>query len=291
MSPPGSVYFYEDTCAMTNKSNKATASTADVQAEAVQNTTGTLAVAGAAVPEVKQVWRVPTPDELREAAVIAGEAVRYLRAYQRTRPTTFNPEELRAAGEAVCAADAALSRLRDHPLMRPHDLPAGVGLAEPPVVGLLRAAALRLIRLPDLCAAAPQDVEDLAAAAQDALDLADSAGQRPEGVGAGADDWRGRLRLRIDGGTVLYDDKPVPLDMTGERKEEALRYLQHLLDTAGDWVSDSEVKDREAKKPGGMPGVRWDQVRKLLPARLRDLIETKQRKGSRLKPGSLRLHK
>lgn len=97
-------------------------------------------------------------------------------------------------------------------------------------------------------------------------------------------DWRSRSRLRVEGKTVLLDGQPVALDMTSERREEALCYLQHLLEAAGDWRSDSEVDKAEGQTPGGQVGIRWDHVRKKLPPCLGGLIETNRRKGTRLKP-------
>ncbi len=107
-------------------------------------------------------------------------------------------------------------------------------------------------------------------------------------AGEVGNDRRPPPRLRVEGQTVLLDGRPVPLDMTSERREEALCYLRHLLEAAGDWRSDSEVNKTEERKPKGLVGIRWDHVRQQLPDCIADLIETHRRKGTRLKEEALR---
>jgi hypothetical protein len=100
---------------------------------------------------------------------------------------------------------------------------------------------------------------------------------------AGRDErrWRSELRLRIEGQTVFLDGEPVFLDMTDERKESAIYYLEYLLSAFPGWLTDSEVKKAEEQRKGGLPDIRWDHVRRKLPKCILDLIETNRRKGSR----------
>jgi hypothetical protein len=93
-------------------------------------------------------------------------------------------------------------------------------------------------------------------------------------------------RLVIKGETVLLDGKPVILDMTLERRREAILYLKCLEEAKGNWLSDGEIERRQQGPRGGpageFHGVRWDHVRSQLSKALSDLIETQRRKGSRL---------
>jgi hypothetical protein len=88
-------------------------------------------------------------------------------------------------------------------------------------------------------------------------------------------------RLVIDKDTVQLDGKTVLLDMTPERRKEAIFYLNTLLNAKGHRLSDSDVRSiaREAELVDFM-AVRWDQVRKQLPDKLLALIDTHSRKGS-----------
>jgi hypothetical protein len=81
------------------------------------------------------------------------------------------------------------------------------------------------------------------------------------------------LRLRVaDDGRVTLDGRPVPLDLTAEAREQALVFLRRLIAAAGGWLSGPDIER----------GVRWDRVRKSLPQRVQDLIQTDRRKGNRL---------
>jgi hypothetical protein len=100
---------------------------------------------------------------------------------------------------------------------------------------------------------------------------------------AGAPELSGpRRRLHIDAGQILLDGRPVPLNMTSDRCADALVYLGYLIEAGGNYVSDGDVNRAETDRKGGRPGVRWDKLRKKLPQRVRALIETHPRKGSRL---------
>jgi hypothetical protein len=89
-------------------------------------------------------------------------------------------------------------------------------------------------------------------------------------------------RLRIDGDAVLLDGEPVLLGMTPETREHALTYLRHLIGADGNWISDGDVNRAEQNRRRGLPGIRWDRVRKKLPDSVRALIRTERSKGSRL---------
>jgi hypothetical protein len=81
------------------------------------------------------------------------------------------------------------------------------------------------------------------------------------------------LRLAVVGTAVLLDGHPVPLGLTAEASGDALTYLRAVIEAAPNWVSGPDIAR----------GIRWDRVRKRLPARLRSLIETNRRKGYRLR--------
>jgi hypothetical protein len=92
------------------------------------------------------------------------------------------------------------------------------------------------------------------------------------------------VRLRIKGKSVLLDAKPVPLDLTPEARDKALMFLRYLVDAKGDWFSGGDMDRAEKEKDDGLQGVRWDVVRKKLPAQLKALIESDRRKGYRFCP-------
>jgi hypothetical protein len=88
-------------------------------------------------------------------------------------------------------------------------------------------------------------------------------------------------RLITDEDTVRLDGEIVLLDMTPERRKEAIFYLKTLLDAKGQRLSDSDVRRKaEEADLGEFMGIRWDQVRKQLPEKLLALIDTHPRKGS-----------
>jgi hypothetical protein len=91
-------------------------------------------------------------------------------------------------------------------------------------------------------------------------------------------------RLQIRDELAVLDGVVVPLDMTGEMRGAVLCFLRHLLAAMGEWRSRSELDDMENKGPCREHiGVRWDRVRKRLPAVLLGLTESDRRKGFRLK--------
>jgi hypothetical protein len=92
-------------------------------------------------------------------------------------------------------------------------------------------------------------------------------------------------RLQIEGLTVRLDGRPVPLNMTEEARNAALCLLCHLLAAAGNWRSGRELDNMEQAGPCREHiEVRWDRVRKQLPACLLELVESNRRKGYRLLP-------
>jgi hypothetical protein len=81
------------------------------------------------------------------------------------------------------------------------------------------------------------------------------------------------LRLQVRGEAVILDGKRVDLNLTIEAQEEALRFLQALIEANGNWVSGPDIES----------GIRWDRVRKKLPSSILSLTETDRRKGNRLR--------
>jgi hypothetical protein len=111
----------------------------------------------------------------------------------------------------------------------------------------------------------------------------------PQGAAARPD----RCRLAVDGERVLLDGERVVLAGTTDQRAEVLCYLAHLIDAAGEWRSSTEIDGAEAARPvserrvlQGVSGVRWDRVRKRLPAAIMALVETDRRKGHRLCPAA-----
>jgi hypothetical protein len=92
-------------------------------------------------------------------------------------------------------------------------------------------------------------------------------------------------RLLIQDSRVLLDGRIVLLDMTEKMRGAALCLLTHLLAANGEWRSSTELNDMERNGPcKDHVEVRWDRVRRQLPACLQALIETCHRKGRRLSP-------
>jgi hypothetical protein len=91
-------------------------------------------------------------------------------------------------------------------------------------------------------------------------------------------------RLQVSCNAVSLDGANVPLGMTQEARGAALCLLRHLLAAMGDWRSSRELNEMELTSNCSHAEVRWDRVRKHLPAPLQLLIETDRRKGSRLRP-------
>ena len=91
------------------------------------------------------------------------------------------------------------------------------------------------------------------------------------------------VRIHLDGSKVLLDGRSVPLDMTEESRGAAICLLGHLLAAAGDWRSSTDLNEMEVNGPCKLhTEVRWDRIRKSLPACLLDLTESNRRKGYRL---------
>jgi hypothetical protein len=93
-------------------------------------------------------------------------------------------------------------------------------------------------------------------------------------------------RLQIMESIVLLDGAHVPLDMGGESRAAAVCLLRHLLAAAGDWRSSTELNDMDRQGPckGLHMDIRWDRVRKRLPACLLSLIDSHRSLGYRLSP-------
>lgn len=84
-------------------------------------------------------------------------------------------------------------------------------------------------------------------------------------------------RLVIEGEEVLLDGNLVNLDLTAERRKDALLFLAQLT---GDWQSRPEI----AMKCPDLLGVRIDRIRKVLPVTLQEVIQSNRRKEYRLAP-------
>jgi hypothetical protein len=80
------------------------------------------------------------------------------------------------------------------------------------------------------------------------------------------------LRLEVRGTAVFLDGKLVPWDLTAQAQEDAIRYVQALIDANGNWISGPDIE----------AGTRWDRIRQKLPQSIRSLTETDRRKGNRL---------
>jgi hypothetical protein len=85
-------------------------------------------------------------------------------------------------------------------------------------------------------------------------------------------------RLRVEGQSVYLDNRPVPLDMTAEKKDDVLAFLGRLLSEPGNWMSGHDIGKATQRE-----GVRFDRVRKALPPEIQSLIESDRRKGYRLR--------
>jgi hypothetical protein len=85
-------------------------------------------------------------------------------------------------------------------------------------------------------------------------------------------------RLRVQGETVYLDNSPVPLDMTAEKKADAVAFLGELLKQPGNWLSGSDIGKATQRE-----GVRFDRVYKALPEPIKSLIESNRRKGYRVR--------
>jgi hypothetical protein len=87
-----------------------------------------------------------------------------------------------------------------------------------------------------------------------------------------------RCRLAIQGDQVLLDGTTVLLELTGDRRLDALAYVRALLAARGDWRSSDNLAAAEPR----LQGVRLDRLHDALPKRLRDVIETRRGCGHRL---------
>lgn len=97
------------------------------------------------------------------------------------------------------------------------------------------------------------------------------------------------LRLRVEGNQIFLDGSPVQADLTPEKLAQALCFLRHLLEAAGNWLSSGDIDQAESKKEyKGMSGTRWDRVRKALPPCIYKLTGSDRRKGYRLLPAAWR---
>ncbi len=85
-----------------------------------------------------------------------------------------------------------------------------------------------------------------------------------------------RIVVRDD--NVFLDGRPVPLDITAERRPDALRFLAAL---SSEWQSRPDISKKEPE----LNNIRLDRLRKTLPNTLQEVIQTNRRKGYRIAPG------
>jgi hypothetical protein len=88
-----------------------------------------------------------------------------------------------------------------------------------------------------------------------------------------------RLQVSPDQELAILDGQPYKL-----QNQDAAYYLQALLDAQGDWLGPSDLVEK-CPIPGG---IRPDRIKKNLPSAIRDLVETKPAKGSRIALAKLR---
>jgi hypothetical protein len=85
--------------------------------------------------------------------------------------------------------------------------------------------------------------------------------------------------IAIDGVRLLLHGKPIDLDLTPQRTEDALDFIREVIRNPESWVSGPEIGKAVNKE-----GVRFDRVFKSLPGDIKTLIEATRRKGYRLRP-------
>jgi hypothetical protein len=86
-----------------------------------------------------------------------------------------------------------------------------------------------------------------------------------------------RLPFKTEGQCVTVDHVWVPLNLTPEKTEDALAFLNALLEAKGNWLSSTDI-GKETKKEG----TRFDLVFKVLPQAIKSCIESNRRKGYRI---------
>ncbi len=84
--------------------------------------------------------------------------------------------------------------------------------------------------------------------------------------------------LRMVGTTVYVREKPVSLNLTSERAEDARAFLGELLKDPGNWLSSTEIGKATQKE-----GVRFDRIFRVLPNLIKSHLESNRRKGYRVR--------
>lgn len=108
-----------------------------------------------------------------------------------------------------------------------------------------------------------------------------AAAELDRALAAGGRGARPRCRLRISGGQLLLDGRPVRMDVSAPTRDKVVTFLAHLLRQPGQFVSGGDVNRAEAQEAAGYTDERWDRVAKAVPAEVRALIESSTR-GYRL---------
>jgi hypothetical protein len=86
-------------------------------------------------------------------------------------------------------------------------------------------------------------------------------------------------RLKLCGDTLALDGKEISLELTADKRKDILQFFRALLGAPrGDWVSGMAIGQ----------GIRWDRAIAKLPPKLRNLIESKDGTGYRLKTSAWR---
>jgi hypothetical protein len=86
----------------------------------------------------------------------------------------------------------------------------------------------------------------------------------------------------IDGQRVQVNGQSISLDVTGERLQDSLHFLNQLVENLGNWVSGPDISKAAPERYDER--FRWDRLQRSLPRAIRKHIETDRRKGKRLKP-------
>jgi hypothetical protein len=94
----------------------------------------------------------------------------------------------------------------------------------------------------------------------------------------------GNLPIRVQGERVFIGDKEITLNLTTERRREALCLIRHVLSQRGGWITGPDIAIAEKAETGvDLTGTRWDRVFKSFPPSIKKHIESRSRKGYRLR--------
>jgi hypothetical protein len=86
----------------------------------------------------------------------------------------------------------------------------------------------------------------------------------------------------IDGQRVQVNGRFISLNVTEERLEDILHFLNQLIANLGNWVSGPDISKAAPNRYDER--FRWDRLQRSLPPIIQKHIQTDRRKGKRLKP-------